>query len=100
MPPVELAARAVVGRPGNQAVGSWEAGRPAFQAGEVRLMLPLRGLEVGEELLRKPRRVPAGAQARHSLALPCHVGGALADVAADHLQLGFPSAPRARHRAP
>ena len=52
-------------------------------------MLPLGVLEARKELFRNLRGPPIGAQLRHELKLPRHVGGALADMAADHLHLGF-----------
>ena len=55
----------------------------------MRLVLPLKILEIHEELFRSLCRPPAGAQLCHELGLPRHVGGTLADMAADHLQIGF-----------
>ena len=52
-------------------------------------MLPLDVLENCKELFRNLREPPIGAQLRHELGLPRHVGGTLADMAADHLQFGF-----------
>lgn len=72
---------------------SWSA----FQAREVRLVLPLDVLEACEELFRGVRRLSMGAQLRQELGLPRHAGGTLADMAADHLQLGFPVCPVLRH---
>jgi len=70
----------------------WEANWSAFQAREVRLVQLLALLEGREELFRDLRGLPIGAQFRHAPELPCHLEGALADMAADHLQIGlFPA---------
>ena len=66
-----------------------EADRSALQAGEVRLVLPLDVLEACKKLFRGLRGPPIDAQLRHELELPRHAGGALADMAAGHLQLSF-----------
>lgn len=52
-------------------------------------MLPLYVFEACKELFRNLRGPSIGTQLRQELALPRHVGGALADMAADHLQIGF-----------
>ena len=67
----------------------WETDLSAFQAREVRHVQPLVLLEARKELFRNLRGPPVGAQLRYELELPRHVGGALADMAADHLQIGF-----------
>ena len=55
----------------------------------MRLVLPLDVLEARKELFRSLRGSPIGAQFRHDLELLRHVDGTLADMAADHLQIGF-----------
>ncbi len=55
----------------------------------MRLVLPLDVLDTRKELFRNLRGVPIGAQLRHELDLPCHASGTLADMAADHLQIGL-----------
>ncbi len=55
----------------------------------MRLVLLLDVLEVRKEPFRILRGPTIGAQLCHELELPCHVGGTLADMAADHLQIGF-----------
>ena len=55
----------------------------------MRLVLPLEVLEACKELFRSLRGPPVGAQSCHGLGLPRHAGGTLADMAADHLQIGF-----------
>ena len=65
------------------------SGLPAFQAREMRLVLPLALLETCEQLFRNLHGPPIGVQLCHELELPCHVSSALADMAANHLQIGF-----------
>jgi len=67
----------------------WKADLSTFQAREVRLVLPLDVFEAREELFRDFRGPPIGAQFGHGLDLPRHAGGTLANMAADHLQIGF-----------
>ena len=55
----------------------------------MRFVLPLDVPENRKELFRNLRGPPISAQLRHELGLPRHAGGTLADMAADHLQLGF-----------
>ena len=52
-------------------------------------MLSLALLEGREELFRDLCGLPIGAQFRHAPELLCHPGGTLADMATDHLQIGF-----------
>ncbi len=52
-------------------------------------MLPLDVREARKELFRSFRGPPIGAQLRHELELLRDVGGTLADMAADHLQIGL-----------
>lgn len=52
-------------------------------------MQPLALVEACEKLFRDLRAPPIGTQLRHELELPRHASAALADMAADHLQLGF-----------
>ncbi len=82
---------------GSPTVQLWEADRSAFQAREVRFVLPLDLLEVREKPFHGLRWPPIGAQLRHELELPRHTGGALADMAAHHLQLGFTLCPALLH---
>lgn len=47
--------------------------RSAFQAREVRFVLPLDLLKAYKELFRSLREPPIGAQLRHELGLPRHL---------------------------
>lgn len=82
-----LFARAVLCLFSNPKTHLRKADRLALQTREVRLMLSLDVLEACKKLFRDFRGPPIGAQFRHDLDLPCHAGGTLANMAADHLQI-------------
>ena len=75
-------------KPWTDNVQLWEADLSLFQAREMRLVL-LDVLEARKELFCGLREPPVGVQLCHELELPRHVGGTLADMAANHLQIGF-----------
>lgn len=61
----------------------------AQQAREVRFVLPLDVLKGCQQLFRDFRELAVAAKLGHEPGLMQHTEGALADMALNHLQLGF-----------